>query len=171
MVDLKEYDEGASIYLDGLKINRLPLYSWDFYSDFLLGLSGNILDAKKLKEMAISNDWILNLNLQSELDKDTVIVVTDAKLQIVFSSKNIIKMNGYKQEEIIGKSPKMFQGKNTCATTSKEIREAILEQKPFEKWVLNYCKNGKPYNCHIKGYPIFNTKGDLSHFIALEKVA
>jgi hypothetical protein len=41
--------------------------------------------------------------------KDEVVIVTDAKLEIVFAS-HMTKMNGYVEEEVIGRSPKMFQG-------------------------------------------------------------
>jgi hypothetical protein len=80
-------------------------------------------------------------------------------------------MNGYLPNEVIGKSPKMFQGKKTCPKTSQEIREAINAAVPFEKDVINYSKNGNIYNCQIKGLPIFNTLGQLTHFMAFEKVA
>jgi PAS domain S-box-containing protein len=38
--------------------------------------------------------------------KEEVVIVTDAKLEIVFASHNMTKMNGYIEEEVIGKSPK-----------------------------------------------------------------
>ena len=97
--------------------------------------------------------------------------MTDVKLKIVFASHNIVNMNGYCEEEVLGKSPKMFQGEATNATTSSEIRKAIVEQKPFEKTVMNYKKNGDVYACIIKGYPVFNNKGELIHYIAFEKAA
>jgi hypothetical protein len=65
----------------------------------------------------------------------------------------------------------MFQGKNSNVVTSSEIREAIQLQQPFEKIVVNYNKSGEIYICLIKGFPVFNVKGKLSHFIAFEKAA
>jgi hypothetical protein len=41
-------------------------------------------------------------------------------------------MNGYREEEVLGKSPKMFQGEATNGTTN-EIRKAILEQNHLKK--------------------------------------
>jgi len=70
----------------------------------------------------------------------------------------------------LGKKPKMFQGPKTCNVVLKEIREAIKLQMPFEKIVENYKKNGHSYKCKINGVPIFNLKGELSHFIAFESV-
>jgi PAS domain S-box-containing protein len=77
------------------------------------------------------------------------------------------KMNGYVEEEVIGRSPKMFQGHSSVLTSSK-IRTIQLQQ-PFEQTVVNYNKNGEIYICLIKGFPVFNIKGKLSHFIAFER--
>ena len=48
---------------------------------------------------------------------------------------------------------------------SKEKREKI------DKVILNYCKDGALYKCHIKGFPVFDTNGKLTNFIAFEKIA
>jgi PAS domain-containing protein len=48
------------------------------------------------------------LGFQNKL-KDEVVIVTDAKLEIVFASHNMTKMNGYVEEEVIGRSPKCFK--------------------------------------------------------------
>jgi PAS domain S-box-containing protein len=109
------------------------------------------------------------LGFQNKL-KDEVVIVTDAKLEIVFASHNMTKMNGYVEEEVIGRSPKMFQGHSSNVLTSSKIRKAI-QQQPFEQTVVNYNKNGEIYICLIKGFPVFNIKGKLSHFIAFEKAA
>jgi peptide methionine sulfoxide reductase MsrB len=65
----------------------------------------------------------------------------------------------------------MFQGKVTNKITSSEIKKAIDAQEPFENVVMNYKKNGDVYACLIKGYPLFNNRGELSHYIAFERAA
>jgi hypothetical protein len=47
------------------------------------------------------------LGFQNKL-KDEVVIVTDAKLEIV-ASHNMTKMNGYVEEEVIGRSQKCFK--------------------------------------------------------------
>jgi PAS domain S-box-containing protein len=103
--------------------------------------------------------------------REEVVILTDTKLNIVFASHNMIKMNGYAEAEVLGKNPKIFQGSATDLTVSNEIRTAISLQQPFEKTVMNYKKNGDVYACLIKGFPVFNIKGQLSHYIAFEKAA
>jgi len=171
MIDFKQYDSGVANHISKLKLNRLPLYSWDFYGDFYQILSGNISDLNKLNLLGVENKWLFETELTKELDADTVILVTDAAINIVFSTRNIIRMTGYHHSEVLGKSPKIFQGQDTSKEISLEIRSAINSNKPFEKTIVNYRKDGTPYECHIKGFPIFNSRGHLSHFIAFEKAA
>ncbi|WP_035669259.1 PAS domain-containing protein [Flavobacterium sp. 83] len=171
MTSFKQYDVAISEYHMGLSVKRLPVFSWDFNHEFIVELKNSFLDLNKLKSIALKNKWTSdNLDLKSRL-KEEVIIVTDANLSIVFASHNMFKMNGYVEAEVLGKNPKMFQGYATDLTTSNEIRDAIQLKQPFEKTVMNYKKNGDLYVCLIKGFPVFNLKGDLSHYIAFEKAA
>jgi PAS domain S-box-containing protein len=171
MLNFTKYDEAFAKYNQDKDLKKIPISSWDFHSEFTDELKHSFLDSNTLflmdrKHKWNNCDWDYKKHLQDE-----VIVVTDTNLKIVFASQNIIQMNGYKEAEVLGKSPKMFHGLDTDQKTSREIREAIQLEVAFEKTVLNYKKNGQIYLCHIKGFPIFNKKGSLSHFIAFEKVA
>lgn len=172
MSNLKQYEEAIVNYHSVLRIKSLPIFSSNFHYEFLKEVKESFLDLNSLKEIAQQNKW----KSSSEWDikaptKEEVIIVTDAKLRIVFASHNMVKMNGYLAEEVLGKSPKMFQGQVTDRVVSNEINVAIQSQQAFEKTVLNYKKNGEIYACLIKGYPVFNLKGQLSHYIAFEKAA
>jgi PAS domain S-box-containing protein len=172
MSNLKQYEEAIVNYHSVLRIKSLPIFSSNFHYEFLKEVKESFLDLNSLKDIAYQNKW----KSSSEWDikapiKEEVIIVTDAKLRIVFASHNMVKMNGYLAEEVLGKSPKMFQGQVTDRVVSNEINVAIQSQQAFEKTVLNYKKNGEIYACLIKGYPVFNLKGQLSHYIAFEKAA
>ncbi|MFE3867631.1 PAS domain-containing protein [Flavobacterium sp. LS2P90] len=172
MSNLKQYEEAIVYYNSGLRIKSLPIFSSNFHYEFLKEVKESFLDLNSLKEMAVKNRWRLSSDWDINATiKEEVIVVTDAKLTIVFASHNMVKMNGYLVKEVLGKSPKMFQGQVTDRIVSNEINLAIQSQQAFEKTVLNYKKNGDIYACLIKGYPIFNLKGQLTHYIAFEKAA
>lgn len=168
---LSNYENAVAKYYDTLSISSFPLTCWDFYSKSFDTLRLTLSDAILLTKIVEENKWNSTWDYKDELQNDTVIVVTDAKLQIVFASNNIVKMNGYTPSEVVGNSPKMFQGEATDAKTSKEISDAVKALKPFEKVIINYCKDGSLYKCHIKGFPIFDNKGILTNFIAFEKIA
>jgi len=86
----------------------------------------------------------------------------------LMATKNMYKMNGYQSGEVIGKTPKMFQGEATSSQSKKEIRTAIDNLVAFETNIVNYKKDGSLYNCHIEGFPVFNKRGRLVNFIAIE---
>ncbi|SHM81527.1 PAS domain-containing protein [Flavobacterium xinjiangense] len=172
MSNLNQYEGAIVNYHNDLRIKSLPIVCVDFHYEFLKEVKQSFLDLKSLKEIAYQNRWKLSPDWDiSSPIKEEVIIVTDAKLTIVFASHNMIKMNGYVEAEVLGKSPKMFQGEVTDRIVSNEISSAIRSQQSFEKTVLNYKKNGDIYACLIKGYPVFNLKGQLSHYIAFEKAA
>lgn len=149
--------------------NSVPILAWDFHYEYLNELKVDFADLKKVKEISAHFAWDEeHLNI-SERIKEEVVVVTDADLKIVFASSGITTMTGYAESEVLGKTPKMFQGKETSKADLKEIRKAIELQIPFEKTIKNYKKNGKIYTCRIFGSPVFNLKGKLSHYIAFEK--
>ncbi|RAR49583.1 PAS domain-containing protein [Flavobacterium lacus] len=171
MLEFKNYDKSFSIYESNSNTKKMPLISWDFYGDFLNQLNKIISDQNQLELLATLNSWKTEFNFNNDIDVDTVVVVTCPSLKIVFSTKNMVRMNGYHPEEVLGMSPKMFQGEATCLQTSKEIGLAVQSKQPFEKTVTNYRKDGLMYRCHIKGFPIFNKSGELINFIAFEKAA
>jgi hypothetical protein len=171
MLEFKEYDNSFFDYESSLATKKMPLISWDLYGDFLNQLNKIISDKHQLELLASLNGWKNDFEFDKVIDIDTVVVVTCPDLKIVFSTKNMVRMNGYLPEEVLGKSPKMFQGVATCQQTSKEIGNAVRNKLPFNKIVTNYCKNGASYKCHIKGFPVFNKSGELTNFIAFEKAA
>ncbi|RZJ48998.1 MAG: PAS domain-containing protein [Chryseobacterium sp.] len=148
--------------------NTVPIMAWDFHYEYLNELKHVFADLKRVKELSSQFSWDEeNLNIEKRI-REEVVLVTDADLKIVFASSGIKKMTGYTENEVLGKTPKMFQGSKTSKTALKEIKEAINLQIPFEKTIQNYRKNGKTYKCKISGSPVFDLKGKLSHFIAFE---
>lgn len=170
MSEMKNYDAAANKFHNLLKINSLPIASWDMYASYFDDICKKYNDITVLSNLSKKNQWSYVETFSEELlNKKHVIVVTDPQLNIVHATQNILGMNGYKPNEIIGKKPKMFQGVNTCKETSKVIRMAIENKQQFEATILNYRKDGSTYKCWIKGEPIFNKSGEVVNFIAYEK--
>jgi PAS domain S-box-containing protein len=171
MLDLNTYEKSVAVANNVPKSGKMPLLSWDLYSVFFRTLTAAQNDSTLLKELSNSYKWNISLDLDDELKTNDAILVTNTNLQIVFASYGIADMSGYKPSEVVGNSPKMFQGLGTSVEKRAEINYAISVRKPFQATLMNYRKNGEPYECHIRSYPIFNKKGELTHFIALEKAA
>tara|TARA_R110002051_G_scaffold71624_5_gene129444 strand:+ start:87710 stop:88234 length:525 start_codon:yes stop_codon:yes gene_type:complete len=171
MIDLKDYDNAVIKFRKSLNFTLLPILSWDFYASNYEKIKLTEKDTVALLSLVSANSWnidteILNIKLKAEKN---VVLVTDAKLNIVFATQNIWNMSQYYPKEVIGKSPKIFQGSLTNTSTLKIVSNAVKEKQPFDVTVVNYRKDGTTYNCHIQGQPIFDKKGDVVNFIAFEK--
>ena len=127
---------------------------------------------QKLNKLAKTRRWKIEWDMESQLlREEKIILVTDLAQVIRFASYNLKDMNGYAPREVIGKSPKLFQGEGTAAATKAEIRQAIIKRIPFSGSITNYRKDGSPYQCLVEEYPVWNKEDQLVNFIAFEKVA
>lgn len=105
---------------------------------------------------------------------DMVVVVTDAELKspgphVLYTNPAYEKMTGYTPEEAIGNSPRMLQGERTNKVLLKQLTRALGSGKHARTCVINYRKNGEMYHCDIAAWPIVDDKGEVTHFIALER--
>ena len=129
-------------------------------------------DIQQLTRLSQQQRWQHDFNFEQQLIwSNKTVLVTDHTLNIVYASSNLFFMNGYMPEEVIGRNPSMFQGKDTCPETRFHIRQAIEQRVPVETSILNYRKNGDTYICHLQEYPLFNHKNALVNFIAFECLA
>lgn len=160
---LKEYDKAWAKYQESLDILPLPLMSWEFF---------NLPRAEQKEFNDIQTIWADKINyLKVKKGNNRAVLVTDVNLKIIFASSNITKMNGYDYKEIIGNSPKMFQGEGTSLESRKNIRIAVSQMLPFKEVILNYKKNGETYLCQIEAYPKFDKEGNFVNYIAFETAA
>lgn len=157
------YENAISKYFQSLKITPLPLISWDIFSTYQLD---------EALFNSIQKEWSKRENFHEIAHQNKkVIIITDEHLKIVFTSNNVKQMNGYTPHEILGRSPKMFQGKLTQTIPNQRIKKAISELKPFKEIVLNYRKDGTTYKCEIEALPKFSSEGTFLHYVAIERIA
>jgi PAS domain-containing protein len=157
---------------DNERNTSAPLLCWDIFMSNYWKKMRLLEDAKSIYNLSKAFEWKHNWDFRKEiLLNNKVVIVTSAEQIIVTVSSNISDMNGYGVNEIIGNRPYLFQGESTEAVSRHIIREAIGKLVPFETYITNYRKNGHPYKCHIQGYPVFNIRQKLSHFIAFEQAA
>ena len=160
---MEHYDNACAKYYNSLNIKCLPLTTWEFRQEYFS-------DAIKYKKLLTK--WNTKQDYLKQAHKENrELIVTDKNFKIVFATKTISKISGYSLKEILGKSPKMFQGKATSEYTQKKIKKALTELKPFKEVVLNYKKNGESYWCEIEAYPMFDKNGKFTNYVALERIA
>ncbi len=160
---MKNYDIACAKYYSKLNILTLPITTWEFRKDYL---------NEAIHFHKIQANWSAKQDFLKQSQKENrEIIITDKHFKIIFASRNISKINGYRTKEIIGKSPIMFQGEATSTATKERIKTALNNLKPFKEVILNYRKNGDSYWCEIEAFPMFSKKGEFLNYIALERFA
>jgi PAS domain S-box-containing protein len=102
------------------------------------------------------------------LEKGHTLVVTDLTKSILWASQCFLVMTGYPPLNVVGKTPVFLQGPATDSITLTRIRQHLNRRLAISTTLLNYRKNGEPYQCHLTIKPLSNDQGEVTHFIAEE---
>ena len=89
--------------------------------------------------------------------------------KIIYANEAFVKMTGYSQEELIGKTPRILQGPKSDIKVLKKVRQAIENWEPCEAELINYRKNGEEFWISFSLVPIANEKGLFTHWISIER--
>jgi len=84
------------------------------------------------------------------------ILITDATARgkITYANKAFKKLTGYDQSEVIGKTPRILQGKGTDKKVLDRLSVALKSGKKFEGKAINYKKDGTPFIMYWRVVPI-----------------
>jgi two-component system, cell cycle sensor histidine kinase and response regulator CckA len=77
------------------------------------------------------------------------VMITSADLdlpgpRILFVNPAFCAMTGYAADEVIGRTPRLFQGPETNRAVLEQLREDLTAGRPFHGEVINYRKDGAP---------------------------
>ncbi len=120
------------------------------------------------------NNNLPNINLLQNifLQSSNVIAITNAdldNLKFEYVNPAFLEMTGYKENEIIGRSPKILQGPDTKREMIKKLKEACKSGEIFRGDNINYKKNGTPYYVGWTVTPIKNSRNEIVNFISYQK--
>lgn len=97
------------------------------------------------------------------------VIITDKHEKVVWVNEAFTKTTGYQLNEIQGKVPgPILQGQDTDPNVKLFMSHRIKQRKAFECEVLNYHKNGTAYWIYLQAQPVFDTKGELKYFFAIQ---
>ncbi|KAK1282700.1 Protein TWIN LOV 1 [Acorus calamus] len=99
-------------------------------------------------------------------------LITDPSIPghpIVFASRGFLGLTGYAEAEVLGRNGRVFQGPKTNRRSVAAIREAIREERTVQIGLLNYRKDGTPYEVWFHLCPVFGEEdGKVVHFVAVQ---
>ncbi len=102
------------------------------------------------------------------------IAITNANweegIKFIYVNNAFCNQTGYLKDELIGKSPKIFQGKDSNKTVLKELKKDLLEGKDFIGQSVNYKKDGTSYYVKWSISPLTDKTGKTVAYISYQKV-
>lgn len=140
-------------------------------TDTIVRMIGAIQDVTKQK---VEEQRLKLLETVITQTKDTVIITEagDAEKgipKIVYVNPAFYKMTGYKNEEVIGKSPTVFMTKSSVQENIKKIANSLKKKEEFTFDALNFRKNNEQYWVNFSMIPITNADNQHSHWISIQR--
>jgi diguanylate cyclase (GGDEF)-like protein/PAS domain S-box-containing protein len=104
-------------------------------------------------------DLISILESSIGLTNQTVILTTNPNnsangLKILYVNDAFCRQTGYTQEDIIGLTPAILQGPETCSNTLSQIKDAIKNERPGHWEMVNYTKGKEHYWIELNLTPL-----------------
>ncbi len=129
-------------------------------------------EAALFRQLGDIFDWDISRRQRNgyikKLDAGFTLVLTDLSKTILWTSRSFLTMTGYAHSEAVGRTPRILQGPDTSSEAVLLVRESLKRANSVKTDLLNYRKNGEPYLCRVAIDPLYNTQGELTHFLAVE---
>ncbi len=151
------------------KLRPAPLLCWDIAHPMLPKRNSVANDINQIEKLQVVHNWRHDLNFKKLLSTNHTLIVTDVAREIVWTSSDFFEMTGYTMAEAIGKKPAFLQGERTTERSKQLIREKLGQFEKVTARLINYRKDGEVYGCNITIHPLKNVKGEVTHFVAVEK--
>ena len=139
-----------------------------------------IASAERLKEL-IEVEVQRILRAETELLRtalgtmNEMVLITEAEPiddpgpRIVLVSEALTQFTGYKAAELIGRSPRIFQGPLTDRAELDRVRAALERWERVHVEIVNYTKDGRPFWVELDIAPIADEKGWYTHWICVQR--
>lgn len=81
----------------------------------------------------------------------------------------LCELTGYTREELLGRTPRLFQGPLTDRRVLDKVRVCCERGEQFSGEAVNYRKDGSAYLQQWAISPVHGKDGRITHFISLQK--
>ena len=138
-------------------------------------VNGIVLNLRDITEREQADER-LRLLESVVVNANDAIVITEAESiaapehpKIVYVNKAFTDITGYTSAEVIGKTPRILQGKKSDRQILQTIKQSLSRYLPIKTEIINYDKDGREYWVELNIIPIADRKGSYTHFMAVER--
>jgi PAS domain S-box-containing protein len=163
-VELRNYRKDGTLFWNELHLT--PVFEGERLKYFL----GVQNDVTRRKEAEAGQA----LMLQAVENANEAVLVTGAQHdlpgpRIEYVNRAFISMTGYELEEVVGKTPRMFQGPKTDRAVLDRMRQQLSLGEPFEGEAVNYRKDGSAYVVAWHVAPIRDEHGRVVNWVSTQR--
>ena len=97
------------------------------------------------------------------------VMITDVDGKIIWVNESIEKLSGYKEKELIGKTPSLFKSGLMPNDFYLKMWQTIQSGKVWKGELINKRKDGSYYEEEMTITPILNDNNEISHFISIKQ--
>lgn len=120
------------------------------------------------KERKLAEVQLKKLSLAVEHSPDYV-VITDVLGNIEYVNPKFTQITGYTFVEVVGKNPRILKSGKMSPEIYENLWKTIISGKEWHGELQNRKKNGELYWERISLSPIFDSKGSITHFVAVNE--
>ncbi|WP_026375892.1 PAS domain-containing protein [Aestuariibacter salexigens] len=129
----------------------------------MLFLSALLVDIKPLKVIR----QLLSMSISPILITDAGRL--DSGYRIIYANRAFCRLTGYELAELVGQSPRIFQGKDSHKETIQRLGRKLKETGYFRGTSVNYRKDGSAYPLEWDISPIRDEQGKIKFFISIQR--
>lgn len=102
------------------------------------------------------------------------VLITSSQLdppgpEILFVNPAFCEMTGYREEEVLHRTPRILQGPKSDRAMLKRLREALERREPFSGEIINYRKDGGEYCVEWDITPVRAGAREITHFLSIQR--
>ncbi|BAQ66693.1 EAL domain-containing protein [Geminocystis sp. NIES-3709] len=143
-----------------VEMRAVPII-WNDKSAYLISFI-DVTERKKMEEK-------LKILFQASEQSPASIIITDINGNIEYVNPKFEEVSGYKEEEILGKNPRILRSDHSSESDYKNLWQTITKGKEWQGEFHNKKKNGDLYWEKALISPIFNSAGAITHFMAVKE--
>lgn len=143
-----------------VEMRAVPII-WNDRNAYLISFI-NITERKRIEEK-------LKILFQASEQSPASIVITNLEGNIEYVNPKFEKISGYKEEEVLGKNPRILKSGHFKECDYKNLWQTITQGKEWQGEFHNVKKNGELYWEKALISPIFNSAGAITHFMAVKE--
>ncbi|OGT97333.1 MAG: hypothetical protein A2X80_09415 [Geobacteraceae bacterium GWB2_52_12] len=124
--------------------------------------------ARDISERRQAEETMRKLSLAVEGSSDWILI-TDKNGIIEYANRAVEVMSGYRREELLGQTPRIFKSGNHNELFYSELWATILSGRTFLAIISNRGKNGGLFEVFHTITPLRDSAGAITHFVSTAK--